>query len=361
VSEALAMDSQQEYEPGKLFVGGLSWETTEDGMRAHFEQFGVVEDCIVMREQDQPPNMKKNRGFGFVRFADPQDVEKVIQHPVHMLDSKKIDPKLAVLKGGGPIGIGAGHDKKVFLGGLLSSTTEQDIRDYFKAYFDRLQMYDVNVTDIDFKIDRNTNRMRGFGFVGFDSAAARDRVVQAKYHDICGKRVEAKPAEPRGAGGGMRQANPINAYTYQQAYTQGGDYRGASNGQQYPGQYYGGGGGQAYYNPYGGPPQAGYGQQYSSATNYSYDHTSQYPRTQTSTGDRQDTQSYYQQPYGHGGAQPLAASYGQDASSYTGRSAYATTQDSYGQQMASYGRSAAQQQPQQQQPHYGGGGASYGH
>lgn len=31
----------------KLFIGGLSFETTEESLRAHFEQWGSLTDCVV--------------------------------------------------------------------------------------------------------------------------------------------------------------------------------------------------------------------------------------------------------------------------------------------------------------------------
>ena len=34
----------------KLFVGGLSYDTTEDGLRGHFETWGEVVDCVVMKD-----------------------------------------------------------------------------------------------------------------------------------------------------------------------------------------------------------------------------------------------------------------------------------------------------------------------
>jgi RNA recognition motif-containing protein len=33
---------------GKIFVGGLSWQTTEESMRSHFEKFGVLRDIALM-------------------------------------------------------------------------------------------------------------------------------------------------------------------------------------------------------------------------------------------------------------------------------------------------------------------------
>lgn len=33
---------------GKIFVGGLSWQTTEESMRFHFEKFGELSDIAIM-------------------------------------------------------------------------------------------------------------------------------------------------------------------------------------------------------------------------------------------------------------------------------------------------------------------------
>jgi RNA recognition motif-containing protein len=51
---------------GKVFIGGVSWETTEDGLRAHFGKYGTLTDAALMKDKytGQP------RGFGFVTFAD---------------------------------------------------------------------------------------------------------------------------------------------------------------------------------------------------------------------------------------------------------------------------------------------------
>ena len=36
--------------PGKLFVGGLSWQTTPEKLRDYFGQFGNVTDVLVMKD-----------------------------------------------------------------------------------------------------------------------------------------------------------------------------------------------------------------------------------------------------------------------------------------------------------------------
>ena len=50
----------------KLFVGGLSWGTSDETLRAAFEQFGEVTDAQVISDRETG----RSRGFGFVTFAD---------------------------------------------------------------------------------------------------------------------------------------------------------------------------------------------------------------------------------------------------------------------------------------------------
>ena len=51
---------------GKLFVGGISWQTTDDGLKYYFEKFGALVDVALMKDK----NTGSPRGFGFVTFKD---------------------------------------------------------------------------------------------------------------------------------------------------------------------------------------------------------------------------------------------------------------------------------------------------
>ncbi len=61
--------------PSRLFVGGLSWNTTADELRAPFEKLGEVADAAVVMDRDTG----KSRGFGFVTMADRRDAAKAIE------------------------------------------------------------------------------------------------------------------------------------------------------------------------------------------------------------------------------------------------------------------------------------------
>ena len=50
----------------KLFVGGLSWNTTDEGLREAFEKFGSVVEAKVVTDRETG----RSRGFGFVSYQD---------------------------------------------------------------------------------------------------------------------------------------------------------------------------------------------------------------------------------------------------------------------------------------------------
>ena len=69
-----------------MFIGGLSWETTHDNLLRHFSRYGEVVDCVVMKN----PETGRSRGFGFITFQDPNNVDLVLQNTPHILDSRTV-------------------------------------------------------------------------------------------------------------------------------------------------------------------------------------------------------------------------------------------------------------------------------
>jgi cold-inducible RNA-binding protein len=58
----------------KLYVGGIPYTSTSEGLRAHFEQAGPVEDASILMDK----MTGRSRGFGFVTMANDDDANKAI-------------------------------------------------------------------------------------------------------------------------------------------------------------------------------------------------------------------------------------------------------------------------------------------
>ena len=71
----------------KLFIGGLSWDTTDETLREAFEKFGEITDAKVITDRDTG----RSRGFAFVTFSqDAAAVAAIGQMDGSMLDGRTV-------------------------------------------------------------------------------------------------------------------------------------------------------------------------------------------------------------------------------------------------------------------------------
>ncbi|CAD7674690.1 unnamed protein product [Nyctereutes procyonoides] len=151
----------------KLFIGGLSFETTNESLRSHSEQWRMLTDCMVMRD----PNTKCSRGFGFVTYATVEEVDATMNARPQKVDGRVVEPKRAVSREDSQRPGAHLTVKKIFVGGIKEDTEEHHQRDYFEQYG---------------KIER------GFAFVTFDDPDSVDKIVMQKYHTVNGHNCEVR-------------------------------------------------------------------------------------------------------------------------------------------------------------------------
>ncbi|CAH1446339.1 unnamed protein product [Lactuca virosa] len=194
----------EDCDQSKVFVGGISWETTEDVLRDHFRNYGTVVGSVIAKDR----TTGSPRGFAFVSFSDASALDKVLVD-THTILGRTVEVKKAVPRSeqnqnhqeqnrglnrnnGKSNGTKSNDNiktKKIFVGGLSANLTEDD----FKFYFEKFG----RITDVVVMHDNVTHRPRGFGFITFDSEDSVEEVMQKNFHELCGKLVEVKRAVPK--------------------------------------------------------------------------------------------------------------------------------------------------------------------
>lgn len=67
----------------KLYVGGLSYSTTEESLKDLFSQAGTVETATIITDKMSG----RSKGFGFVEMSTDEEAQKAIE----MLNGKELD------------------------------------------------------------------------------------------------------------------------------------------------------------------------------------------------------------------------------------------------------------------------------
>jgi len=87
----------------KVFVGSLSWDTTELGLSEAFQRFGEIAETKLIMERDTG----RSRGFGFITF----ETEEAAQQAISEMDGKELDGRtirVDMAQDKGPRGGGGG-------------------------------------------------------------------------------------------------------------------------------------------------------------------------------------------------------------------------------------------------------------
>ncbi|XP_039273133.2 uncharacterized protein LOC120347289 [Styela clava] len=243
----------------KLFVGGLSWETNQTTLKDFMQQFGDVEKTTVKMDS----TTGRSRCFGFVIFKEVAGLEKALANVPHKVDDRTIDSKIAQPQR---------KEGKLFVGGVKPETTQETIEEYFSK-FGKIEKYER-------PRDQKTDKPKPFCFITFVKDGPIAKITVDKYHDLDGKQVECKQAEPpshgrdgsRGRGRNMGGRHMGGGSDWSGGF---GNYGGPGGGynQAYgPGGYgpgnFGYGGGFDPYGGYGNFNQGGYG--YGGTGGYSF-------------------------------------------------------------------------------------------
>lgn len=89
----------------KIYVGNLAYRTTEDGLRAAFEQYGTVNSAAIVLDRET----NRSKGFGFVEMPNESEARAAIegldnaeldQRPLRVNEARAPEPRTGGYRGG---------------------------------------------------------------------------------------------------------------------------------------------------------------------------------------------------------------------------------------------------------------------
>ncbi|KAJ1897645.1 hypothetical protein LPJ66_003238 [Kickxella alabastrina] len=183
-----------------IFIGNLPFSAEGETLRELFASYGDIADARVATHADTG----RSRGFGYVDFTDKDAQVKALAATGLEIDGREIRidettstsrPRAAAPGGDKPA---SAPSKVLFIGNLSFNSTEDSIRG---AFTECGEVVSVRVIT-----DRDTGRMKGYGYIEFDTVESATSAMQWNNSDLDGRAIRLDYSAPRNNenGGGGR-------------------------------------------------------------------------------------------------------------------------------------------------------------
>jgi len=184
----------------KVFVGNLDDETTLEELTDYFAQFGEIIDSVIMKN----PITEKSKGYGYITFGDTAALECCFDRKPHSLNDRKLEIALhaprgrAVMSGKrkfdeSEVDIIEGEHielRRLYIGSLTQTTTEEDVEEYFKQY--------GKIIDCKLQKFKDTGKSKGMAFITFSEAKTVDAIQADRPHKLNDKKIDSRRPAPPG-------------------------------------------------------------------------------------------------------------------------------------------------------------------
>ncbi|XP_060847358.1 heterogeneous nuclear ribonucleoproteins A1 homolog [Rhopalosiphum padi] len=173
----------------QLFIGGLSFKTTNKSLGDYFGQWGEVEAAIVKRN----PQTKRSRRFGFVTYSQSYMVDQAMSNTPHKIDGHDVEIKHCITR---KVINKPAKGKSIFISGI-NDQSEKDLLLHFG------QFGNINYV----KIIKNSGQSKAYGFVNYYETDSVYIALKNRTHLVAGKKLKVNEAFNRNYGAGGYQSD----------------------------------------------------------------------------------------------------------------------------------------------------------
>ncbi|KAK8676917.1 hypothetical protein V6N13_142476 [Hibiscus sabdariffa] len=180
-----AVRSIADHDPSqrKLFIRGLGWDTTTDGLRSLFSVYGELEEAVVILDKATG----KSKGYGFVTFKHVDGALLALKEP-----SKKIDGRVTVTQlaaagnsatNSNPVDV---HMRKIYVANVPYDMPADKLLGLFAQYGE--------IEEGPLGFDKQTGKSKGFALFVYKTAEGAQLALVEPVKNIDGRQLNCKLA-----------------------------------------------------------------------------------------------------------------------------------------------------------------------
>ncbi|KAJ7981806.1 UBP1-associated protein 2C [Quillaja saponaria] len=174
----------------KLFIRGLGWDTTTDGLRALFSAYGELEEAVVILDKATG----KSRGYGFVTFKHVDGALLALKEP-----SKRIDGRVTVTQLAAAGNSGSNTNsvdislRKIYVANVPSELPADKLLAHFSQYGE--------IEEGPLGFDKQTGKSKGFALFVYKTAEGAQAALVDPVKMVEGRQLSCKLAITDGKKG----------------------------------------------------------------------------------------------------------------------------------------------------------------
>lgn len=217
-ASGVSVDMSEDVQLRKIFVAKLSFDTTEDDLKEHFEEYGELEDVRINRDQ----KTGKSKGFGFITFTDVSGVDAAQAARPHKITRREVMTVRSIRKDQQGSADAKLQVKKLFVRGIKYDMNKDDLEEVFSQF--------GKVLSAHIPIDKATGNSRNYGFIEYDDPDCVDKACLWPLITVKGREVTVRKAPDQdppsnkesGRSSGGRDMYDHNSYVDRFGSSQGG-------------------------------------------------------------------------------------------------------------------------------------------
>ncbi|XP_022753350.1 UBP1-associated protein 2C-like [Durio zibethinus] len=167
----------------KLFIRGLGWDTTTDGLRSLFSVYGELEEAVVILDKATG----KSKGYGFVTFKHVDGALLALKEPSKKIDGRVTVTQLAAAGNSGtnnnPVDV---HMRKIYVANVPYDMPADKLLGLFSQYGE--------IEEGPLGFDKQTGKSKGFALFVYKTAEGAQAALVEPVKNIDGRQMNCKLA-----------------------------------------------------------------------------------------------------------------------------------------------------------------------